>query len=96
MKIGVRIWIRDLCNFKSDSSPLRDIGPKTIYRIISQKCIGPDMFSWVRHYMAEVCAPPSALLVASAFASAEPQVENEGSKLLTNTSVEPNYYDNKT
>ena len=30
-----------------------------------QKCIGPEMFSWIRHYGAEVCAPPSALLVIS-------------------------------
>ena len=34
-----------------------------MYSTISQKCIGPDMFSWIRHYLAEVCAPPSALLV---------------------------------
>ena len=42
-----------------------EMGPKTIYSTISQKCIGPDMFSWIRHYMAEVCALPSALLVVS-------------------------------
>ena len=34
-----------------------------LYRMIFQICIGPDMFSWIRHYVAEVCAPPSALLV---------------------------------
>ena len=39
------------------------MGPKTIYSMIFQKCIGPDMFSWIRRYAAEVCAPPSALLV---------------------------------
>ena len=38
-------------------------GPKTICSMISQKVIGPDMFSWIRHYVAEVCALPSGLLV---------------------------------
>ena len=38
--------------------------PKTTYRTISQKCNGPDMFSWIRHCVAEVCALPSALLVS--------------------------------
>ena len=28
-----------------------------------QKCIGPDMFSWIRHCVVEVCALLSALLV---------------------------------
>ena len=28
-----------------------------------QKCLGPDMFSWIRHYVVEVCARLSALLV---------------------------------
>ena len=40
-----------------------EIGPKTIYSTISQKCIGPDMFSWIRHDVAEVCALPSAFLI---------------------------------
>uniref|UniRef100_A0A8C4QIT4 Oxysterol-binding protein n=1 Tax=Eptatretus burgeri TaxID=7764 RepID=A0A8C4QIT4_EPTBU len=31
--------------------------------MVFQKCIGPDMFSWIRHYGAEVCARPSALVV---------------------------------
>ena len=30
-----------------------------------QKGIGPDMFSWIRHYVAEVCALPSALPVGN-------------------------------
>ena len=32
--------------------------------MIFEKCSGPDMFSWLRHCVAEVCALPSALLVA--------------------------------
>ena len=31
--------------------------------MIFQKCIGPDMFSWIRHSAVKVCALPSALLV---------------------------------
>ena len=31
--------------------------------MIFQKCIDPDMFLCIRHYMAEVCALLSALLV---------------------------------
>ena len=42
-------------------------GSKTIYSTISQKCIGPDMFLWIRHYRMGVCAPPSAFLVFSFF-----------------------------
>ena len=63
--VKIRIWIRELYNFKSDSSPLRDRAKNDIvlYCMIFQKCIGPDMFSWIRHYVAEVCALPSALLV---------------------------------
>ena len=38
-----------------------------LYYMIFLKCIGPDMFSWIRHYVAEVCALPSALLVAFVF-----------------------------
>ena len=34
-----------------------------LYSMIFQKCIGPDMFSRMRHYVVEVCAPPSAHLV---------------------------------
>ena len=65
VKIRIRIWIRQLLNFLSDSSPLRDRAKNDIvlYYMIFQKCIGPDMFSWIRHYAAEVCAPPRALLV---------------------------------
>ena len=40
-----------------------EMGPKTICSMIFQKCIGPDMFSWIRHCMAEVYTLPSALLV---------------------------------
>ena len=40
-----------------------EIRSKTVYRMIFQKYIRPDMFSWIRHYVAEVCALPSALLV---------------------------------
>ena len=40
-----------------------EIGRKTIYGVIFQKCIGPEMFSWIRHCMAEVFARPSVLLV---------------------------------
>ena len=36
------------------------------YSLIFQKCIGPDIFSWIRHYVVEVCALPSALLVTYA------------------------------
>ena len=35
------------------------IGPKTIHSMIFQNCIGPYMFSWIRHCVVEV----SALLV---------------------------------
>ena len=31
--------------------------------VIFQKCIGPDMFSWIRNCVAEGCALPSAFLV---------------------------------
>ena len=64
VKIRIRIWIRELFQFVSDSSPLRDRAKNdtVLYSMIFQKCIGPDMFSWIRHYVADVCAPPSALL----------------------------------
>ena len=39
-----------------------EMRPKTICGVIFQKCIGPDMFYWIRHCVAEVCALPSALL----------------------------------
>ena len=39
------------------------MGPKTISSMIFQKCIGPDMFFWIRHCVAEVCTLPSALLL---------------------------------
>ena len=41
-----------------------------MHRTISQKCIGPDMFSWIRHYVVEVCVLPSALLVYTVVSSA--------------------------
>ena len=34
-----------------------------VYSMIFQKCIRPDIFSWIRHCVAEVCALQSALLV---------------------------------
>ena len=40
-----------------------EMGPKTIYSTISQKCIRPDMFSWIRHCGVAVSAPPSTFLV---------------------------------
>ena len=54
VKIGMWIQIRELFNFLSDSSPLRD-GAKNdmaLYSMIFQKCIGSEMFSWIRHYVA--------------------------------------------
>ena len=42
-----------------------EIGIQTIYSTISQKCIGSNLFSWIRHCVVEVCAPPSALPVMS-------------------------------
>ena len=33
-----------------------EIGPKTIYSMIFHKCIGPDTFSWITHYVVEVCS----------------------------------------
>jgi len=35
----------------------------SLYRKIFQICIGPNMFSWIRHYVAEACTLPSALSV---------------------------------
>uniref|UniRef100_A0A8C4R4G5 Lanosterol synthase n=1 Tax=Eptatretus burgeri TaxID=7764 RepID=A0A8C4R4G5_EPTBU len=32
---------------------LPEMVPKTTYSMIFRKCFGPDMFSWIRHYMAE-------------------------------------------
>ena len=71
VKIKIGIWIRELFNIQSDSSPLRDRAKNDIVlcSTIFQKCIGPDMFSWIRHYVVEVCAPPSALLVCFGFTS---------------------------
>ena len=42
-----------------------EIGQKTIYSTICQKCVGPDMFPSIRHCGAEVCALQSALPVAA-------------------------------
>jgi len=64
MKIWFRIWIRELFNFQSDSSPLRDLCPKRYIAWYFKNWLGPNMFSWIRYYVAEVCALPSALLVA--------------------------------
>ena len=68
VKIRIQIWIRELFNFLFDSSPLRDSAKNDVvlHSMIFQKCIGPNMFSWIRHYVVEVCALPSALLVFSA------------------------------
>ena len=35
--------------------------------MIFPKGIGPDMFSWSRHYVVEVCMLPSSLLVSAFF-----------------------------
>ena len=43
--------------FFNDSSPLRERA-KLMYSTISRNAIGPDMFSWIRHCMVEVCALP--------------------------------------
>ena len=40
-----------------------EIGQKLCH--IFEKCIGLDMFLWIRQCVAELCAPPSALLVHS-------------------------------
>jgi len=40
-----------------------EIGPKTTYHMLFQKCIGPDVFSWIRHDMAEGGTLRSALPV---------------------------------
>ena len=63
MKIRIRIWIWELFNFFKVILHLWEIGPKMIYSMIIQKSIGPNMFSWIRHYGVEVCAPPSALIL---------------------------------
>ena len=49
----------DLIFFR-DLSQLSD-GNKTTFK----KLIGPDMFHWIRHYMAEVCTLPSAYLLVN-------------------------------
>ena len=55
--------------FLSDSSPLRDRAKndRVLHIMIFQKCNGPDMFLWIKHCSAEVCALSSALLVSSCF-----------------------------
>ena len=65
VKVRLRFWIRELFNFHCDSSPLRDRAKNDIVLsgMIFQKCIGPDRFSWIRHYVVEVCALQSALPV---------------------------------
>ena len=57
VKIQIWIWIQELFNFLSDSS-LRDRAKNDIvlYSMTYQKCIGLDIFSWIRHDMAAVCA----------------------------------------
>jgi len=64
VKIQIRIWMW-IREFFNHSSPLRDLAKNDIvlYSMIFQKCIGPDMFSWIRHYVLEVCALPSVLVV---------------------------------
>ena len=65
VKIRIQMWTRELFDVKSDSSPLRDGAKNAVVpdSMIFQKCIGPDMFSWIRYCVAEVCALPSDLLV---------------------------------
>ena len=46
---------------------IEGLGSQTINCMIFQKRIGPDIFSWIRHYGAEVCAPPSALPVCNCY-----------------------------
>ena len=58
--VKIQIRIRGLFNFLSDSSPLKDGAKNEIF-------VGPDMFNWIRHCAAEVCAQPSALLVLKSF-----------------------------
>ena len=36
---------------------------RVLSSMIFLKGVGPDVFSWIRHYVAEVCALPSALPV---------------------------------
>ena len=64
----IQFWWRSKSgsdNFLSDSSPLRDRARNdmVLYGMIFQKCNGLDMFSWIRPWVVEVCALPSALLV---------------------------------
>ena len=65
VKIRIRIWIWELFNFKSDSSSLRDKAKNDIvlYSMIFKKCIGLNMFLWIRYYVADICTLPSALPV---------------------------------
>ena len=55
---------------------MRDLAKKDIvlHSTIFPKCIGPDMFSWIKHCVAEVCALPSALQVKSAFVVCSPSI----------------------
>ena len=62
VKIRIRIWICDKYLIFKVILHHCEIGPQTIF----QRCVEPDMFSWIRHCVAEVCALPSALLVPDA------------------------------
>ena len=52
---------------------------------IFQKCIGPDMFSCIRHYVAEVYALPSALLVEDLMTKAQMVKKNKKLMACTDT-----------
>ena len=84
VKIRIRIWIRDFFFFLSDSSPLRERTKNVVvmYSMISQKSIGPDMFSWIRHCVVAVWALPSALLVSLMFVRPQTSVYDRETTLF--------------
>ena len=60
----IRIWIFLLTRWGEDPNYLDlNVYYIALDSMIFQKCIGPDMFSWMRHFVVEVCAPPSAVLI---------------------------------